>query len=196
MQRASLAVSTWFRLPEYMERLEILSRGSAFRLASGGVVASAHVLAPWRFPNYFPEEWVKSVGPEHTRYFLERRSAAGVVEACTEASSPVCHADRDAAVLTPVDATALDVLGAPALDLALGALEDGAALPFQGEDVWNCYEVSWLDHRGRPRRGAVELRIPCESPNVVESKSLKLYLNSLNFKRFAASLMLYLFLIW
>ena len=109
MQRASLAVSTWFRLPEYMERLEILSRGSAFRLATGGVVASAHVLAPWRFPNYFPEEWVKSVGPEHTRYFLERRSAAGVVEACTEASSPVCHAERDAAVLTPIDATALDL---------------------------------------------------------------------------------------
>ena len=134
MQRASssLAVSTWFRLPEYMERLEILSRGSAFRLASGGVVASAHVLAPWRFPNYFPEEWVKSVGPEHTRYFLERRSAAGVVEACTEASSPVCHSERDAAVLTPIDATALDVLGAPALDLALSTLEEGAALTVDG----------------------------------------------------------------
>ena len=53
--------------------------------------------------------------------------------------------------------------------------------------MWNCYEVSWLDHRGRPRRGAVELRIPCESPSVVESKSLKLYLNSLNFKRFAST---------
>jgi hypothetical protein len=135
MQRASLAVSTWFRLPEYMSRLEILSRGSAFRLATGGVVASAHVLAPWRFPNYFPEEWVKSVRPEHTRYFLERRSAAGVVEACTEASSPVCHAEWDAAVLTPIDATALDVLGAPALDLALGALEDGAALAVDGHNI-------------------------------------------------------------
>ena len=65
-------------------------------------------------------------------------------------------------------------------------LEDGT-VPFGGEDVWNCYEVSWLDGRGRPRRGAVELRIPCESPNVVESKSLKLYLNSLNFKRFAST---------
>ena len=137
MQRASssLAVSTWFRLPEYMERLEILSRGSAFRLASGGVVASAHVLAPWRFPNYFPEEWVKSVRPEHTRYFLERRSAAGVVEACTEASSPVCHAERDAAVLTPIDAAALDVLGAPALDLVLGALEDGTVLTVDGHNI-------------------------------------------------------------
>ena len=66
-------------------------------------------------------------------------------------------------------------------------LADGAPLPIAGEDVWNCYEVSWLDHRGRPRRGAVELRIPCESPNARESKSLKLYLNSLNFKRFAST---------
>ena len=133
MQRASLAVSTWFRLPEYMERLEILSRGSAFRLATGGVVASAHVLAPWRFPNYFPEEWVKSVGPEHTRYFLERRSAAGVVEACTEACAPVCHADRDAAVLTPIDAGALDALGVPALDLALVGVGRG-----------RCADCRWL----------------------------------------------------
>ena len=75
---------------------------------------------------------MKSVGPEHTRYFLERRSAAGVVEACTEACAPVCHAERDAAVLTPIDAGALDALGVPALDLALSTLEDGAALTVDG----------------------------------------------------------------
>ena len=78
---------------------------------------------------------MKSVGPEHTRYFLERRSAAGVVEACTEASSPVCHAERDAAVLTPIDATALDVLGAPPLDLALGALDENAVLTVDGHNI-------------------------------------------------------------
>jgi 7-cyano-7-deazaguanine reductase len=53
-----------------------------------------------------------------------------------------------------------------------------------GEDVWNCYELSWLDMRGAPRRGILELRVPCETPRLVESKSLKLYLNSLNFKQF------------
>jgi len=63
-------------------------------------------------------------------------------------------------------------------------LEDSAPLPFRGEDVWNCYEFSWLDKWGRPRRGVLELRVPCETANVVESKSLKLYLNSFNFKRF------------
>ena len=78
---------------------------------------------------------MKSVGPEHTRYFLERRSAAGVVEACTEASSPVCHSDRDAAVLTPIDAGALDALGVPALDLALGALDENASLTVDGHNI-------------------------------------------------------------
>jgi hypothetical protein len=132
---SSFAVSTWFRLPEHMSRFDILSRGSAFRLTGGGVVASAHVLAPWRFPAYFPEEWVRAVGPEHTRYFLERRNTAGIVTACTEACAPVCHAERDAAVLTPLDATALDALGAPALDLALKILQDGAALTVDGHNI-------------------------------------------------------------
>jgi len=44
----------------------------------------------------------------------------------------------------------------------------------------------WLTGSGVPRRATLELRIPCTTPNIVESKSLKLYLNSLNFKRFAS----------
>lgn len=62
----------------------------------------------------------------------------------------------------------------------------GMDLPFVGEDVWNAYETSWLNVSGVPRRGTLELRIPATTPNLVESKSLKLYLNSLNFKRFAS----------
>mmetsp|Transcript_16917 Transcript_16917/g.48299 ORF Transcript_16917/g.48299 Transcript_16917/m.48299 type:complete len:308 (+) Transcript_16917:53-976(+) len=60
-------------------------------------------------------------------------------------------------------------------------------LPFEGDDVWNAYECSWLNVNGVPRRATLELRIPCTSPCIVESKSLKLYLNSLNFKRFAST---------
>jgi len=52
------------------------------------------------------------------------------------------------------------------------------ALPFQGEDTWNCYEFSWLNAKGRPDVGIVKLRVPCNSAAIVESKSLKLYLNS------------------
>ena len=58
-------------------------------------------------------------------------------------------------------------------------------LPFVGEDVWNGYELSWLAPSGVPRIGVLSLRIPCDSPATVESKSLKLYLNSLAQSTFA-----------
>ena len=54
------------------------------------------------------------------------------------------------------------------------------ALPFAGEDIWNAYELSWLDTVGKPMVATGEFRIPSNSPNIIESKSLKLYLNSLN----------------
>lgn len=62
---------------------------------------------------------------------------------------------------------------------------DSAALPFQGADIWNAYELSWLDPQGRPRVARGRFIFPCESPYLIESKSLKLYLNSLNQQVFA-----------
>lgn len=53
-------------------------------------------------------------------------------------------------------------------------------LPFHGQDIWNAYELSWLTPRGKPVVAMAEFRIPCQSPNLIESKSLKLYLNSFN----------------
>ena len=57
-------------------------------------------------------------------------------------------------------------------------------LPFVGEDVWWCYELSWLDSRGKPQVAAVQINVPCNSTCIVESKSLKLYLNSFAQTRF------------
>jgi 7-cyano-7-deazaguanine reductase len=54
-------------------------------------------------------------------------------------------------------------------------------LPFWGVDVWNCYEFSCLTDNGLPVSFVLKLIVPCESKFLVESKSLKLYLNSLNF---------------
>lgn len=59
-----------------------------------------------------------------------------------------------------------------------------AALPFAGVDVWNAYELSWLDARGKPAVALAELRVPADSPCIVESKSLKLYLNGYTQTRF------------
>ncbi|MES2662853.1 MAG: NADPH-dependent 7-cyano-7-deazaguanine reductase QueF [Pseudomonadota bacterium] len=51
---------------------------------------------------------------------------------------------------------------------------------FEGEDQWFLYELSWLTPSGRPDFRNATLTIPATSPAMVESKSLKLYLNSLN----------------
>tara|TARA_B100002051_G_scaffold266620_1_gene293995 strand:- start:610 stop:1452 length:843 start_codon:yes stop_codon:yes gene_type:complete len=53
-------------------------------------------------------------------------------------------------------------------------------LPFSGHDLWNAYELSWLNPKGKPQVAMAEFSIPAESPCIIESKSLKLYLNSLN----------------
>ena len=47
-------------------------------------------------------------------------------------------------------------------------------------DLWNCYELSWLLPSGKPVVAIGEFEIPADSPNIIESKSFKLYLNSLN----------------
>ncbi len=56
-----------------------------------------------------------------------------------------------------------------------------------GHDVWHLYELSWLDARGAPTSAVGVLTIPACSPSTVESKSLKLYLNALNFKGFVSA---------
>jgi 7-cyano-7-deazaguanine reductase len=63
----------------------------------------------------------------------------------------------------------------------------GAPLPFAGEDVWNAHELSWLSARGQPRVAIGVLRVPCTSPRIVESKSLKLYLGSLHQERLGSA---------
>ena len=65
--------------------------------------------------------------------------------------------------------------------------EIGAAInpPFFGADLWTAFEVSWLNLRGKPQVALAHFTIPCETPNLIESKSFKLYLNSFNNTRFA-----------
>jgi 7-cyano-7-deazaguanine reductase len=53
-------------------------------------------------------------------------------------------------------------------------------LPFMGADLWTAFELSWLNARGKPQVAIAHIAIPCESPFIVESKSVKLYLNSFN----------------
>lgn len=60
------------------------------------------------------------------------------------------------------------------------------ALPFKGSDIWNAYEISWLNPKGKPIAATGEFIFPCETSHLIESKSFKLYLNSFNNTQFAS----------
>jgi 7-cyano-7-deazaguanine reductase len=96
-------------------------------------------------------------------------------------SSPLARAatypDRlDPGLLFPVDRAPLRA------DLGFEA-----ALPFRGVDLWTAYELSWLDAAGKPEVAIATLAVPADSPRIVESKSVKLYLAGFNLKRFAVA---------
>jgi 7-cyano-7-deazaguanine reductase len=86
------------------------------------------------------------------------------------------YADRyDASLLFPIArATKREELG----------LKAHAPSPFFGADMWTAFELSWLNLRGKPQVALAHFTIPCESPNIIESKSFKLYLNSFNHSQF------------
>ncbi len=86
------------------------------------------------------------------------------------------HAHYDASKLFPILRTA------KRLELGI----DSNQLPFNGFDLWNHYEVSWLNLKGKPMVAIAEIIYDCLSPYIIESKSLKLYFNTLNNTRFAS----------
>ena len=58
-------------------------------------------------------------------------------------------------------------------------------LPFNGYDLWSCYELSWLDSKGKPEVRIMYFVVSADSEFLIESKSVKLYLNSFNNTKFA-----------
>ena len=86
------------------------------------------------------------------------------------------YADQyDASLLQAVPRQlARDAIGLPAAD----------TLPFVGYDIWHAYELSWLNAKGKPMVALATVVVPCDSANLIESKSFKLYLNSFNQTRF------------
>lgn len=54
----------------------------------------------------------------------------------------------------------------------------GVDLPFSGVDIWNAWDLTWLDEDGQPLTATAEIAIRAQSPRIVESKSMKLYLGS------------------
>lgn len=69
---------------------------------------------------------------------------------------------------------------------ALDIVPNGQPMPFFGVDIWNAWELSWLSPGGKPVVAVIEIEVPATSPNIVESKSLKLYLSSLAMSEFVS----------
>ena len=63
----------------------------------------------------------------------------------------------------------------------------GPALPFSGVDIWNAWDLTWLGEDGKPQTATAEIRIPADSPGIVESKSMKLYLGSFAMSGYASA---------
>ncbi|MDC8802523.1 NADPH-dependent 7-cyano-7-deazaguanine reductase QueF [Halomonas pacifica] len=85
---------------------------------------------------------------------------------------------RDSAYPEHYDAGLLYPIPRAANRAPLGISEE--ALPFVGEDEWHAFELSWLNARGKPVVAVARFRLPADSPNLIESKSWKLYLNGFN----------------
>jgi 7-cyano-7-deazaguanine reductase len=63
----------------------------------------------------------------------------------------------------------------------------GPELPFSGTDVWNAWDLTWLGEDGQPQAATAEIHVPADSPGIVESKSMKLYLGSFAMSRYASA---------
>ncbi|MDH3612760.1 MAG: NADPH-dependent 7-cyano-7-deazaguanine reductase QueF [Gammaproteobacteria bacterium] len=79
-----------------------------------------------------------------------------------------------------------DLLYAIARTDSRAALGLGPELPFHGVDIWNAWELTWLNPAGQPQVATAEISVPADSPNIIESKSLKLYLGSFAMTGFEA----------
>ena len=101
------------------------------------------------------------------------------MNANTTANSPL---GRETAYPEQYDPSLLYPIPRAPARAQLGIASD--SLPFIGIDRWQAFELSWLDPRGKPQVATATLQVPADSPNLVESKSLKLYLNSFNASRF------------
>ncbi len=105
-----------------------------------------------------------------------RAAAPASLEASPLGKSSPYVDEYDASLLFPISRTE-----------NRATLSADAPRPVAGVDIWTAYELSWLNPSGKPVVATATFVIPAESPNIVESKSFKLYLNSFNQSRFSSA---------
>ena len=144
-----MSISTWFRVPEEgMADFEILCRASAFLVRSKNpqypakfhLLTASHIVAPWRFPKYYPDEWLRYVNQNHTQYTLEIRDDHGVMLGTSSIlASTHHHSSRDLAVLHLEDEASADQIftmhGVEYQNISQRQLVEGEVIEFHGHDV-------------------------------------------------------------
>jgi 7-cyano-7-deazaguanine reductase len=103
----------------------------------------------------------------------------------SDTSNPLAHL-KLGKVSQYVEHYSPELLQAVPRSLNRQELELAEVLPFKGTDRWNGYELSWLNDKGKPQIAMMRCDVPCSSPNLIESKSFKLYLNSFNQSKFSS----------
>ena len=107
-KRAAVSVSSWFCIPEQgMKDFEILSRASGFLVPAQAqyrkqfhIVTCSHSISPWRWPKYYPMDWLQHVNEKHTYYTLEVRHDDGSFATQLELQpTSFHHKNRDVAAL-------------------------------------------------------------------------------------------------
>lgn len=91
--------------------------------------------------------------------------------------------EKKAEYVTMYTPSLLDAVPRARQRASLGITEE--TLPFRGMDVWNAYEFSWLNSKGKPEIAQAQILVPAKSQGIIESKSLKLYLGSYSGTRFS-----------
>ena len=120
----------------------------------------------------------RQASERHARCGIRRRQPTPTASMTDLHDSPLGHATKYADAYDP--ALLFAVERGP-LRAELGIV---GALPFRGGETWTAYELSWLDPAGRPRVAVATFTVPVDSPAIVESKSVKLYLTAFNQTRF------------
>jgi len=175
-RRVVASISAWFCVPEQgMKDMEILSRGSCFLLPrqdkdfkhSFHVLTASHIVSPWRWPKFYPDEWLQHLNEKHTHYTLELRHADGSFITQSELVPTTYHHDsRDVAVLHLEDEAeameTLEALGLAALELTDGPPDEGARLMFHGHEVLGRVTEEADERKPLPRSvvGALQMRLP------------------------------------
>lgn len=118
-----------------------------------------------------------------TQTEIQTESLKALSHTNAEYKTIIQHLGHASAYVSTYDASLLNPIPRNLQRQTLQGVKN-AKTTFTGMDIWNAYEFSWLNSKGKPHVALLQVHVPADSPNLIESKSFKLYLNSYQQTRF------------